>query len=146
MDAEIKPGPRPVQILLVDDSRRIRESAQALLDRRSYEVHLADSGFEALCQVVAHRPDIVFMDALMPELDGYESCALIRGNPSYAHIPIVLMVPEQGPLAQARADVAGASALLLKPFGRRELLGLLEEFLGGVQAQEAAGDALCADH
>lgn len=157
MDAEITPNPRPVQVLLVDDSRRVRESAQALLNRSSFQVHLADNGFDALCKVVAHRPDIVFMDAVMPELDGFESCSLIRGNPHYAHIPIVLMVSDHGPLAQARADVAGASALLVKPFGRRELLGLLEEFLGGAeggaevgenaqaQTQEDEADAIRAD-
>ncbi|MCB1665557.1 MAG: response regulator [Pseudomonadales bacterium] len=153
MDAEITPNPRPVQVLLVDDSRRVRESAQALLNRSSFQVHLADNGFDALCKVVAHRPDIVFMDAVMPELDGFESCSLIRGNPHYAHIPIVLMVSDHGPLAQARADVAGASALLVKPFGRRELLGLLEEFLGGAeggenaqgQTQEEEADAIRAD-
>lgn len=135
MDAEITPNPRPVQVLLVDESRRVRESAQALLNRGSFQVHLADNGFDALCKVVAHRPDIVFMNAVMPDLDGFESCSLIRGNPHYAHIPIVLMVSDHGPLAQARADVAGASALLVKPFGRRELLGLLEEFLGATPAE-----------
>lgn len=132
---------RAIQILLVDDSRRVRESAQTLLEQRGYQIHLVDNGFDALCRIVAQPPDIVFMAAAMPELDGYESCALVNANPQYAHIPIVLMVTDKGPLELARADIAGARCVLVKPFGKRDLLEAVAQALCLVAGNEGEQDA-----
>lgn len=135
MDAEPLDKPGVVQILLVDDSRSIREYAQDLLDQQHYEVQVAENGFEALCKLVALPPDIVFMDSAMPELDGFQSCALITACPQFAHIPVVLMSADGGPLEMARADLAGAARLIGKPFRKRDLLDAVESLLLLAQEQ-----------
>jgi len=123
-----------VQVLVVDDSKAVRESVQLLLDRKLYHVSVAENGFEALCKLVAFPPDLVFMDISMPELDGLQSCALITANPQYAHIPIVLMSSNAGPLEQARAELAGASQVIRKPLRKQDFLKALQTLL---QAEEA---------
>jgi twitching motility two-component system response regulator PilG len=147
MDAELLERLGVVQILLVDDSHSIREYAQDLLDQQHYEVQVAENGFEALCKLVALPPDIVFMDSAMPELDGFQSCALITACPQFAHIPVVLMSADGGPLERARADLAGAARLIGKPFRKRDLLDAVEALLAVAQEpNREVADALCARH
>ena len=118
-----------VQVLVVDDSKAVRESVPILLDQGLYQVSVADNGFDALCKLVAFPPDMVFMDIAMPELDGLQSCALITANPQYAHIPIVLMSENGGPLEQARAQLAGASQLIRKPLRKQDLVQAIQALL-----------------
>ena len=146
MDADTPPLTARVQVLLVASSRHIRESTQALFDRQRFEVQIAEDGFEALCEVVAHPPDAVVMDANLPELDGYDTCALLAANSRYAHIPVVLLVNEDNPVTQARAEIAGVRRVLLKPFGRRDLLQLVQACLRCHEPEEGAPHDLRADH
>lgn len=125
-----------IQILVVADSRAVRDNAQALLDHRAYEIRVAENGFDALCKLVVRPPDIVFMDITMPELDGLQSCALISANPQYAHIPVVLMSARIGPLEKARAQLAGAKRLIDKPLRKQDLL----EVMGALLSTKEAGD------
>ncbi len=127
MDAEQEHS--AIQVLVVDDSKAVRENVQMLLDRNLYHVSVAENGFDALCKLVAFPPDVVFMDISMPELDGLQSCALITANPQYAHIPIVLMSANAGPLEQARAELAGASQVIRKPLRKQDFLQAIQTLL-----------------
>ncbi|MGB4247319.1 MAG: response regulator [Pseudohongiellaceae bacterium] len=112
----------PIKVLLVDDSRAIRHSARQILEEAGCQITLAEDGFDALCRVAALRPDIIFMDIMMPDLDGFQACALIRASPEFGAIPVVLVSANDGVLDRARAELAGARRYILKPFRKSDLL------------------------
>ncbi len=111
-----------LKVLLVDDSRSIRQSAQAMLEPLGCSITLAEDGFDALCRIAALRPDIIFMDVMMPGLDGFQACALIRASPQFGETPVVLVSGNDGLLDRARAELAGARRYILKPFRKADLL------------------------
>src|SRR3989338_7896953 len=112
----------PIKVLLVDDSLAIRHSARQILEEAGCQITLAEDGFDALCRVAALRPDIIFMDIMMPDLDGFQACALIRSRPEFGAIPVVLVSANDGVLDRARAELAGARRYILKPFRKSDLL------------------------
>lgn len=111
-----------LKVLLVDDSRSIRQSVQAMLEPLGCTLTLAEDGFDALCRIAALRPDIIFMDVMMPGLDGFQACALIRASPQFGETPVVLVSGNDGLLDRARAELAGARRYILKPFRKADLL------------------------
>ncbi len=110
------------EILVIDDSSTIRRSAEIFLSQAGYPVILAVDGFAALSVIVERRPALIFCDILMPRLDGFQTCALIRASPVSAHIPVVLLSSRDGLFDRARGLLAGASAYLTKPFTKDSLL------------------------
>ena len=124
-------GTAGLRVLLVDDSRTMRESARSLLEDSGCQLSLASNGFEALCQVAALRPHLVFMDIAMPELDGFQACALIRASARHGATPVVLVSANDGRLDRARAELAGAQRYILKPFRKADLLAALRELVPG---------------
>ncbi len=111
-----------LKILLVDDSKSIRESTRSLLEHAGHQITLADNGFDALCKIPGLRPDIVFMDIVMPDLDGLQACALIKASREFGNIPVVLVSANDGLLDRARAELAGARRYIPKPFRKTDLL------------------------
>jgi len=105
-----------ITVLLVDDSKTIRRSASSFLSAAGYSVITAVDGFDALAKVVEHRPSLVFADIMMPRLDGYQTCALIKNNADYRDIPVVMLSSKDGLFDRARARVVGSDAHLSKPF------------------------------
>ena len=132
-------GTAGLRVLLVDDSRTMRESARSLLEDSGCQLTLASNGFEALCQVAVLRPHLVFMDIAMPELDGFQACALIRASARHGATPVVLVSANDGRLDRARAELAGAQRYILKPFRKADLLDALRELVPG-GAAEQGGD------
>ncbi|MFT4726076.1 MAG: twitching motility two-component system response regulator PilG [Granulosicoccus sp.] len=122
-----------VTVLLVDDSKTIRRSASNFLSNAGYTVVTAVDGFEALSKVVEHRPALIFADIMMPRLDGYQTCALIKNNADYRNIPIVMLSSKDGLFDKARARVVGSDAHLSKPFTAESLKAAVEEHLGASQ-------------
>ncbi|HJO34927.1 MAG: response regulator [Pseudomonadota bacterium] len=112
-------------VLVVDDSKTIRHSAEALLRAVGVDVRLAEDGYLALERIVVDRPAAIFADVMMPRLDGYQLCALLKQNPDYRGIPIVLLTSKDGLFDRARGRLAGCDDYLTKPFGRDELLEAL---------------------
>lgn len=110
------------QILVIDDSSTIRRSAEIFLSQAGYPVILASDGFEALAKIVEHRPSLIFCDILMPRLDGFQTCALVRHSPSFGSIPVVMLSSRDGVFDRARGLLAGASDYLTKPFTKDSLL------------------------
>jgi twitching motility two-component system response regulator PilG len=114
------------KVLVIDDSTTIRRSAQIFLGQAKCEVIVAEDGFGALAKVVEHDPDIIFLDVMMPRLDGYQTCALIKRNPRFGEIPVVMLSSKDGLFDRARGHLAGADEYLTKPFTRESLLGAVE--------------------
>lgn len=111
------------KVMVIDDSQTIRRTAETLLSREGYTVVTAQDGFEALAMIADHRPDIVFIDIMMPRLDGYQACALIKGNPKFRSTPVIMLSSKDGLFDRARGRIVGSDEYLTKPFTRDDLLG-----------------------
>lgn len=117
------------KVLVVDDSASLRRSACGILEQAGCKVFQAENGFDALCRLAFVRPDIVFMDIVMPGLDGLETCALMHASAEFGTVPVVLVSGNDGVVEQSRAQMAGAQRYISKPFRRTDLLRALEELL-----------------
>ncbi|HEY1076647.1 MAG TPA: twitching motility response regulator PilG [Fontimonas sp.] len=109
--------------MVIDDSQTIRRTAETLLAREGYQVITAQDGFEALAKIADHAPDIIFVDIMMPRLDGYQACALIKGNPRFSKTPVIMLSSKDGLFDRARGRMVGSDEYLTKPFTKDELLG-----------------------
>jgi twitching motility two-component system response regulator PilG len=116
-----------LRILVVDDSATIRRSAETMLATEGHEVVTAENGFEALSKVARHNPDLIFVDIMMPRLDGYQTCAIIKNNSQYRSTPVVMLTSKDGLFDQARGRVVGSDLYLTKPFTKEELLGAVTQ-------------------
>lgn len=111
-----------VRVLVIDDSNTIRRSAEIFLKQGGCEVVLAEDGFDALSKVSDHRPDVIFCDILMPRLDGYQTCAIIKRNPEFAAVPVIMLSSKDGLFDKARGRMVGSQDYLTKPFTKDQLL------------------------
>ncbi|WP_301331527.1 PleD family two-component system response regulator [Sinimarinibacterium sp. NLF-5-8] len=109
--------------MVIDDSQTIRRTAETLLAREGYQVVTAQDGFEALAKIAEQSPDLIFIDIMMPRLDGYQACALIKGNPRFAKTPVIMLSSKDGLFDRARGRIVGSDEYLTKPFTKDELLG-----------------------
>jgi len=116
-----------LRILVVDDSSTIRRSAESMLKAEGYQVVTAENGFEALSMVARHKPDLIFVDIMMPRLDGYQTCAIIKNNAEYRSTPVVMLTSKDGLFDQARGRVVGSDLYLTKPFTKEELLAAVAQ-------------------
>jgi twitching motility two-component system response regulator PilG len=119
------PGAR---VLVIDDSNTIRRSAEIFLRQGGHEVLLAEDGFDALAKVNDHAPELIFCDILMPRLDGYQTCAIIKRNPRFAHVPVIMLSSKDGLFDKARGRMVGSQDYLTKPFTKEQLLRAVESF------------------
>jgi len=127
-------------VLVVDDSKTVRRSAATYLEQHGLNVITANDGFEALAKVVEHQPFMVFADIVMPRLDGYQTCALIKNNADYQHIPVVMLSSKDGLFDRARGRVVGADAHLAKPFDADQIIETTQQFLAKCSTDQAATD------
>ena len=114
--------------MVVDDSHTIRRSAEIFLKRAGHEVFLAEDGFDALAQGTDLVPDLIFCDVLMPRLDGYQTCAIIKRNARLASVPVVMLSSKDGVFDKARGRIAGADHYITKPFTNEQLLHAVQQF------------------
>lgn len=110
------------KVLVIDDSNTIRRSAEMFLRQAGYEVILAEDGFDALSKISDHQPSIIFVDVMMPRLDGYQTCALIKQNPVYRSTPVIMLSSKDGLFDRARGRLAGSDQYLTKPFNKDGLI------------------------
>jgi twitching motility two-component system response regulator PilG len=118
-----------IKVMIIDDSKTIRRTAETLLKKEGCDVITATDGFEALSKITDNRPDIIFIDIMMPRLDGYQTCALIKRNKSYKETPVILLTSKDGLFDRARGRIVGSDQYLTKPFTREELLGAIKEYV-----------------
>ena len=116
------------KVLVIDDSNTIRRSAEIFLRQGGHEVVLAEDGFDALAKVNDVQPDLIFCDILMPRLDGYQTCAIIKRNEKYSSIPVVMLSSKDGVFDKARGRMVGSEEYLTKPFTKDQLLRAVEQF------------------
>ena len=121
----------PVRILVIDDSNTIRKSAEMFLRQAGYEVFLAEDGFDALAKISDHEPQVIFVDIMMPRLDGYQTCALIKQNPTLRSTPVIMLSSKDGIFDRARGRLAGSDRYLTKPFTREGLIAAVSEHVNG---------------
>ena len=121
-------SPSGLKVLVVDDSNTIRRSAEIFLKQGGHEVLLAEDGFDALAKIHDYLPDLVFCDILMPRLDGYQTCAIIKRNQRFAGIPVVMLSSKDGVFDKARGRMVGSEEYLTKPFTKDQLLQAVQQF------------------
>jgi len=114
-----------LKILVIDDSKTIRRTAETLLTKEGCQVFTAIDGFDALSKIADHQPDLIFVDIMMPRLDGYETCSLIKHNKMFRETPVVMLSSKDGLFDRARGRIVGSEQYLTKPFTRDELLGAI---------------------
>ena len=117
-----------IKVLVIDDSNTIRRSAEIFLKKGGHQVLLAEDGFDALSKVNDHQPDIIFCDILMPRLDGYQTCAIIKRNARFANVPVIMLSSKDGLFDKARGRMVGAEDYLTKPFTMDQLLGAVKQY------------------
>jgi twitching motility two-component system response regulator PilG len=115
-----------LKVLVIDDSKTIRKTAETLLAKEGCEVYTAVDGFDALAKVADYTPDIVFVDIMMPRLDGYQTCSLIKHNKVFKSIPVIMLSSKDGLFDRARGRIVGSEYYLTKPFTKDELLSAIE--------------------
>ena len=116
------------KVLVIDDSNTIRRSAEIFLRQGGHEVLLAEDGFDALAKVNDHAPELIFCDILMPRLDGYQTCAIIKRNPRFAHVPVIMLSSKDGLFDKARGRMVGSQDYLTKPFTKEQLVRAVDSF------------------
>ena len=121
-----------LKVLVIDDSNTIRRSAEIFLKQGGHEVLLAEDGFDALAKVNDFLPNLIFCDILMPRLDGYQTCAIIKRNARFASVPIVMLSSKDGVFDKARGRMVGSQEYLTKPFTKDQLLQIVMQ-LGSTQ-------------
>ena len=119
-----------IKVMIVDDSNTIRRSAELFLKQAGYKVVLVENGFEALTSVFDERPDIIFVDIMMPRLDGYQTCQLIKKNDDFKGVPIIMLSSKDGLFDKARGRIVGSNEYLTKPFSKDGLLEAVKKHVG----------------
>ena len=131
MDDTKEGGLNGVKVMVIDDSKTIRRTAETLLRKEGCDVVTATDGFEALAKIADQRPQIIFVDIMMPRLDGYQTCALIKNNQMFKHTPVIMLSSKDGLFDKARGRIVGSEQYLTKPFTREELLGAIRRHVDG---------------
>jgi twitching motility two-component system response regulator PilG len=114
-----------VKVMVIDDSKTIRRSAETLLKKVGCDVVTATDGFEALAKITEHNPDIIFVDIMMPRLDGYQTCALIKNNQTFKSTPVIMLSSKDSIFDRARGRIVGSEEYLTKPFSKEDLIGAI---------------------
>ena len=118
-----------LKVMIIDDSKTIRRTAETLLQKVGCEVITATDGFDALAKIADSKPDIIFVDIMMPRLDGYQTCALIKNNSLFKSIPVIMLSSKDGLFDKAKGRIVGSDQYMTKPFSKEELLGTIRQFM-----------------
>ncbi len=125
--AEDSAGVSGLKVMVIDDSKTIRRTAENLLKKEGCDVVTAVDGFEALSKIAEHKPDIIFVDIMMPRLDGYQTCALIKNNRMFKATPVIMLSSKDSIFDRARGRIVGSEQYLTKPFTKEDLIGAIKE-------------------
>ena len=127
-----------LKVMVIDDSKTIRRTAETLLKNVGCEVITAIDGFDALARIVDHHPHIIFVDIMMPRLDGYQTCALIKSNRAFKSIPVIMLSSKDGLFDKAKGRIVGSDQFLTKPFSRDELLSAIKAHVPAFNITQSA--------
>lgn len=118
-----------LKVMVIDDSKTIRRTAETLLQKAGCTVITATDGFDALAKIADSNPDIIFVDIMMPRLDGYQTCALIKNNSAFKSTPVIMLSSKDGLFDKAKGRIVGSDEYLTKPFSKEELLGAIRQYV-----------------
>ncbi|MCF6301239.1 MAG: twitching motility response regulator PilG [Proteobacteria bacterium] len=118
-----------LKVMVIDDSKTIRRTAETLLKKEGCVVITVDNGYEALSKISDLEPDIIFVDIMMPRLDGYKTCALIKMNSEHKSTPVIMLSSKDGLFDKAKGKVVGAEEYLTKPFTKEELMEAIKNYV-----------------
>jgi twitching motility two-component system response regulator PilG len=117
-----------LKVMVIDDSKTIRRTAETLLTKVGCVVITATDGFDALAKIADTRPNIIFVDIMMPRLDGYQTCALIKNNSEFKKTPVIMLSSKDGLFDKAKGRIVGSDQYLTKPFSKTELLSAIQVY------------------
>jgi twitching motility two-component system response regulator PilG len=117
-----------VKVMVIDDSNTIRRSAEIFLSQSKCEIILATDGFDAMAKIIDSHPDVIFVDIMMPRLDGYQTCSLIKRNSHFQHTPVIMLSSKDGLFDRARGRMVGSDEYLTKPFTKESLLNVVQKY------------------
>ena len=117
-----------VKVMVIDDSNTIRRSAEIFLSQSKCEIILAADGFDAMAKIIDSHPDVIFVDIIMPRLDGYQTCSLIKRNSHFQHTPVIMLSSKDGLFDRARGRMVGSDEYLTKPFTKESLLNVVQKY------------------
>jgi twitching motility two-component system response regulator PilG len=140
---EMNDSPDKLKVMVIDDSKTIRRTAETLLKKEGCEVITATDGFDALAKIADNKPDIIFVDIMMPRLDGYQTCALIKNNSEFKSTPVIMLSSKDGLFDRAKGRIVGSDEYLTKPFSKSELLGAIEAHTGACAAESRSQSIGC---
>jgi twitching motility two-component system response regulator PilG len=126
-----------LKVMVVDDSNTIRRTAETILSKAGCEVVTAIDGFDSLAKIVDVVPDVIFVDIMMPRLDGYQTCALIKNNNEFKHTPVIMLSSKDGLFDKAKGRIVGADEYLTKPFSKNELFEVLERIVATKETEDS---------
>jgi twitching motility two-component system response regulator PilG len=126
---------RDVKVMIIDDSNTIRRSAEIFLTQAGCQVVLAEDGFDALAKIADHQPKVIFCDIMMPRLDGYQTCSLIKKNPRFKATPVIMLSSKDGLFDRARGRMVGSDQYLTKPFTKDSLLQTVAQFVASAASE-----------
>lgn len=129
-----------IKVMVIDDSNTIRKTAEIFLLQAGAQVVLAEDGFDALAKINDHLPNVVFCDILMPRLDGYQTCALIKKNSKHKSTPVIMLSSKDSLFDRARGRMVGSDEYLTKPFSKENLLKAVEAHLASSGEAQARLD------
>lgn len=118
-----------LKVMVIDDSKTIRRTAETLLQKAGCTVFTAVDGFDALAKIADARPDIIFVDIMMPRLDGYQTCALIKNNQTFKQTPVIMLSSKDGLFDKAKGRIVGSDEYLTKPFSKEELFSAIRQYV-----------------
>ncbi|GAA4094162.1 twitching motility response regulator PilG [Zhongshania borealis] len=124
-----------LKVMIIDDSKTIRRTTETLLAKEGCTVVTAVDGFDALAKIADTKPDIIFVDIMMPRLDGYQTCALIKNNTEFKATPVIMLSSKDGLFDKAKGRIVGSDQYLTKPFSKGELLEAIQTHVQSAQAQ-----------
>ncbi len=127
-----------LKVMIVDDSNTIRRTAETILSKAGCEVVTAIDGFDSLAKIVDVVPDVIFVDIMMPRLDGYQTCALIKNNNEFKHTPVIMLSSKDGLFDKAKGRIVGADEYLTKPFSKNELFEVLERIVANKSVEDTS--------
>lgn len=120
-----------IKAVLIDDSNTIRRSGEIFLTQAGCHVVLAEDGFDGLSKIVEHRPDVIFVDIMMPRLDGYQTCALIRNNGEFKTTPVIMLTSKDSLFDRAQGKLVGSDLFLIKPFNKKNMVDAVIKYTQG---------------
>lgn len=129
-----------IKVMVIDDSNTIRRSAEIFLKNAGCKVILAEDGFDALAKISNEQPDIIFVDIMMPRLDGYQTCSLIKRNARYKSTPVIMLSSKDGLFDRARGRMVGSDQYLTKPFTQETLIDAVQTYAAISQTNQPEGD------